>query len=564
MTNDTNVTGSITSQNLTLGWTGQLSLARGGTNASSFATSNNAVYYDGHRLTAGTSQAVTTPYASSTALTVSGTASTSILRLDSLTLGGLAIDASGKVYSAATSTLNDLRLACPHPARCTSRQHRHRKRHGSIGSPYRHRNLDVLRTTDRGFGLAFTGGQWAGAATTTFSSPLLYAAGNVTCQTASGSLAGCLSSADWTTFNNKQATISTTWPITLSGATIGFNGLSTTSAAVVGNIPYFSGVNTFANVATSSLSVGTGLTNSGTLGYQIGGSNASISFAAIAANSLWANATGGSAVPTAIATTSLFAGTNGQVLAFSGGTWTGIATTTFSTGLTYGSGAVTCDTASASIFGCLTAASFSKFNSATTTFSNGITYSAGVASLSAIAANSILANVSGASGVPTALATSSLFSLTGATTITYASSTAATATNFFSTYASTTNITAKRQRGSHSGGSVGIGTTTLAGKFAIDAGSYRGFLIGANGCNCGYNALSLNGDLADANFMGMTGEDRGMNNYTYKEVVSNLGQARWERRIQPGSPSTPPATSASGPRRRGQSCRSMAPTTPIG
>ena len=33
-----------------------------------------------------------------------------------------------------------------------------------------------------------------------------------------------------------------------------WNGLSTSSAAVIGNIPYFSGVNTFANVATGTLS----------------------------------------------------------------------------------------------------------------------------------------------------------------------------------------------------------------------------------------------------------------------------------------------------------------------
>lgn len=69
---------------------------------------------------------------------------------------------------------------------------------------------------------------------------------------ASASNSGKLSSSDWSTFNSKQATIGVTWPITLSGATVGFNGLSTSSPAVVGNIPYFSGVNTFANVATST------------------------------------------------------------------------------------------------------------------------------------------------------------------------------------------------------------------------------------------------------------------------------------------------------------------------
>lgn len=49
-----------------------------------------------------------------------------------------------------------------------------------------------------------------------------------------------------------------TFPIAVSGSTISFGGLSTSTAAVQGNIPYFSGVNTFANVATSSLT-GTGV-----------------------------------------------------------------------------------------------------------------------------------------------------------------------------------------------------------------------------------------------------------------------------------------------------------------
>jgi hypothetical protein len=59
----------------------------------------------------------------------------------------------------------------------------------------------------------------------------------------------------------------------------------------------------------------------------------------------------------------LGAGTKGQILAYLGAgvpTWT--ATTTFSTGLTYSAGNVTCDTASGSVFGCLTSAFFSAFN----------------------------------------------------------------------------------------------------------------------------------------------------------------------------------------------------------
>lgn len=48
-------------------------------------------------------------------------------------------------------------------------------------------------------------------------------------------------------------------PITTTG-TLSFGGLSTSTAAVVGNIPYFSGLNTFANVATTSVTCTGGTT----------------------------------------------------------------------------------------------------------------------------------------------------------------------------------------------------------------------------------------------------------------------------------------------------------------
>jgi hypothetical protein len=53
-----------------------------------------------------------------------------------------------------------------------------------------------------------------------------------------------------------------TFPIAVSGSVISFGGLSTSTPAVIGNIPYFSGVNTFANVATSTLIASSPLTGS--------------------------------------------------------------------------------------------------------------------------------------------------------------------------------------------------------------------------------------------------------------------------------------------------------------
>src|SRR3989338_7077564 len=93
----------------------------------------------------------------------------------------------------------------------------------------------------------------------------------------------------------------------LFSQTAALGTLSAGTLALSSALPVSSdGTGAVATVATSTLAVGTGLTNSGTLGYQIGGTNSSISFAAIAANSLWANQTGVSAVPTAISTSSLF------------------------------------------------------------------------------------------------------------------------------------------------------------------------------------------------------------------------------------------------------------------
>lgn len=135
---------------------------------------------------------------------------------------------------------------------------------------------------------------------------LTWSTNTLNCDTASGSTFGCLSSANWTTFNNKQDTISLTttgtsgaatfigntlnipqysgttytasFPITLTGTTFGFAGLSTSTNAVVGNIPYFSSANTFANVATTTLT-GTGAISLSNPISVIGGTPSAISCA---------------------------------------------------------------------------------------------------------------------------------------------------------------------------------------------------------------------------------------------------------------------------------------------
>ncbi len=91
---------------------------------------------------------------------------------------------------------------------------------------------------------------------TTASSTNLFGANLSACTgtnalTWSGGLFSCTAQAQGTV-----TSVTGTWPIISSGGTtpnLTFGGLSTSSAAIIGNLPYFSGVNTFANVATTTL-----------------------------------------------------------------------------------------------------------------------------------------------------------------------------------------------------------------------------------------------------------------------------------------------------------------------
>jgi hypothetical protein len=58
--------------------------------------------------------------------------------------------------------------------------------------------------------------------------------------------------------------LAATWPVILTGDTLSFGGLSTSSAPTVSHLPYFSGVNTFSSVATGTVSAGTGISLSAT------------------------------------------------------------------------------------------------------------------------------------------------------------------------------------------------------------------------------------------------------------------------------------------------------------
>ena len=119
--------------------------------------------------------------------------------------------------------------------------------------------------------LSVTNGLWIGSggatslfgsATSTFgggvSATYLNLSGTSASSTAANGInltAGCFSITGTCIGTGTVTMVAGIWPIVSSGGTvpaISFGGLSTSTVAVIGNIPYFSGANTFANIATSS------------------------------------------------------------------------------------------------------------------------------------------------------------------------------------------------------------------------------------------------------------------------------------------------------------------------
>lgn len=213
-------------------------------------------------------------------------------------------------------------------------------------------------TANNGKVIAVANGIPTVVATTTFSGVLVYSAGNVTCPTC-GTGSGTLTAVSVASSN-------------------GFTGSSSGGA-------------------TPILTLATSITG------LLKGNGTAISAAALtdfpsqAAGTVIANGTGGSAVPTAVATSSIFgAGTGGQIIAWNNGVPQWVATTTFSAPLSYSAGAVSCAT-------CLTANQSITLSGVTTgSGSTAITTAWGSA------ANGVLANPASGSAVPSFVATSTL------------------------------------------------------------------------------------------------------------------------------------------------------------
>jgi hypothetical protein len=92
---------------------------------------------------------------------------------------------------------------------------------------------------------------------------------------ASGAVQGCTVAPPGTV-----TAVTATWPIISSGGAtpnLTWGGLSTSTASVVGNIPYFSGINSFANVATTAAAFSQAFSYSGTFGAVVGGAAGTMS-----------------------------------------------------------------------------------------------------------------------------------------------------------------------------------------------------------------------------------------------------------------------------------------------
>ncbi|MBK3666174.1 hypothetical protein JJE66_33755 [Bradyrhizobium diazoefficiens] len=148
----------------------------------------------------------------------------------------------------------------------------------STSTPLSNSNLLVYSTSLGGYAYGVATSTLTAGSGLSGSFTQVGSGGSVSCATASGSIFGCLTAADWTTFNNKQATISATWPILFSANTVSWGGLATTSPFSASQIVLTDGASKLYTVASSSLNLpNTALQNSTISGVALGGSLNSLS-----------------------------------------------------------------------------------------------------------------------------------------------------------------------------------------------------------------------------------------------------------------------------------------------
>jgi len=275
------------------------------------------------------------------------------------------------------------------------------------------------------------------AATTTFSSPLVYTLSTnaVTCPT-------CIvtASAGGTATTSFARSAPITLTTSASAITYGFSGLATTTQPSSSNVLTSDGASGVYGTATSTLTPSSPLTGS----FTHIGSGGSIGIQAASASQVG----------------SMAAGDFQRLYA---------ATTTFSAPLVYtlSTNAVTCTNASSGVTGCMSANDWALLHAATTTFSSPLVYTLGTNAVTCPSCSTITTPVSIANGGTNASSfttngngvyyngTSLLTApLTSAVTYPYASTTAISSTN-----ASTTNLIVSTN--------AAIGTSTPWATFSV-------------------------------------------------------------------------------------------------
>lgn len=205
-------------------------------------------------------------------------------------------------------------------------------------------------------------------------------------QTANASLSGLLSSTDWGTFNNKQASLSATYPAILTGTVLSYPATSTLYSNLSAGGLYISAAKTVLTAATTTITPTSPITSTYAAGTWTTGCATCLTGNQTITLSGAVSGSGATAITTSYAGIlgNTLGGTGLDSSAFSGlvgtngGIWYAKATSTLSC-----TGAVSCAP-------------------------TGVSGVASSVNLASIAANSVM-GTQGASGVPSAIATSSLF-----------------------------------------------------------------------------------------------------------------------------------------------------------
>lgn len=113
-------------------------------------------------------------------------------------------------------------------------------------------NLAITDLTSGGLAVNALGKVYK-AASTTFSNGLTYSGGGTTCDTASVSVFGCLTAANWQTFNNK-------WDLASATIAVPYGGTGNTSYTI-GNLLYAPTATTLAGTSTANLKTTLALNN---------------------------------------------------------------------------------------------------------------------------------------------------------------------------------------------------------------------------------------------------------------------------------------------------------------